>query len=455
MGQFLSQPVVEKHTVADGDDLLHYGLLLMQGWRISMEDAHLMVLDLGVVAPYAPPETEADTETEPESKTDSRSLPLKEKFQGQDPVSAGDLGEKMAFFGVFDGHGGARVALFAGEHLPNILRTQTPLLAQKLYTHALQDAFLACDRAILDDPAMANDQSGCAATTALITPTRIVCANAGDLRTVLGRDGVAKPMSYDHKPQNEGEKARIVAAGGFVEANRVNGNLALSRCLGDFLFKKAGHLPAEEQVVTAYPDVLEHELGEEDEFLIVACDGIWDCLLSQECVDLVEYGILQDMLLGEICEAIIDVCVAPNLVGLNGLGCDNMLIAIIAILQGKTLEEWYDSIKQKKHTPPKSFKEMRIALYNTEEGPEASAQEGERQDSGLGKSLSELINLSVATIQDGTYYIDASSSGSLLASLGILKDGEEQDELEEQDDHELEDKPSKIQPHDEVDDENL
>ena len=50
----------------------------------------------------------------------------------------------------------------------------------------------------------------------------------------LGIKGRAKPLSFDHKPQNEGEKARICAAGGFVDFGRVNGNLALSRAIGDF-----------------------------------------------------------------------------------------------------------------------------------------------------------------------------------------------------------------------------
>jgi protein phosphatase PTC2/3 len=96
-------------------------------------------------------------------------------------------------------------------------------------------------------------------------------------------------MSYDHKPQNEGmfhpfhvsfvliskaERARITAAGGFVDFGRVNGNLALSRAIGDFEFKKTAELPPEQQIVTAFPDVSEHDITEEDEFLVIACDGM-------------------------------------------------------------------------------------------------------------------------------------------------------------------------------------
>lgn len=80
-------------------------------------------------------------------------------------------------------------------------------------------------------------------------------------------------MSYDHKPQNDQEKARICAAGGFVDFGRVNGNLALSRAIGDFEFKKSAELPPESQIVTAMPDVEIHEMTDDDEFLVIACDG--------------------------------------------------------------------------------------------------------------------------------------------------------------------------------------
>lgn len=70
-----------------------------------------------------------------------------------------------------------------------------------------------------------------------------------------------------------GEKARISAAGGFVDFGRVNGNLALSRALGDFEFKRAADLSPEQQIVTANPDVTTHEVTEDDEFLVIACDG--------------------------------------------------------------------------------------------------------------------------------------------------------------------------------------
>lgn len=75
-------------------------------------------------------------------------------------------------------------------------------------------------------------------------------ANAGDSRAIAGINGSYEALSFDHKPTNESEMRRITAAGGWVESNRVNGNLALSRALGDFIFKKNETKRSEEQVVT-------------------------------------------------------------------------------------------------------------------------------------------------------------------------------------------------------------
>lgn len=83
------------------------------------------------------------------------------------------------------------------------------------------------------------------------------------------------PLFLIHEFPIIGEKARISAAGGFVDFGRVNGNLALSRAIGDFEFKKSAELSPEQQIVTAYPDVTVHELSDDDEFLVIACDGTW------------------------------------------------------------------------------------------------------------------------------------------------------------------------------------
>ena len=75
-----------------------------------------------------------------------------------------------------------------------------------------------------------------------LSKDQIICANAGDSRAVLQSGDVPVELSFDHKPDNEGELARIQKAQHFVEDSRVDGNLALSRALGDFMYKDQANL---------------------------------------------------------------------------------------------------------------------------------------------------------------------------------------------------------------------
>ncbi|KAF2740622.1 protein phosphatase-like protein 2c [Polyplosphaeria fusca] len=312
MGQTLSEPVVEKKSEhGDGDSLI-YGVSCMQGWRISMEDAHAAVLDLQALSEDGKP-TPAD--------------------------------KRLSFFGVYDGHGGDKVAIYTGENLHKIVAKQEAFKEGDL-KKALQDGFLATDRAILSDPKYEEEVSGCTASVGIISKDKIYVANSGDSRSVLGIKGRAKPLSYDHKPQNETEKARIQAAGGFVDFGRVNGNLALSRAIGDFEFKKSAELPPEHQIVTAFPDVEIHDITEDDEFLVIACDGIWDCQSSQAVVEFVRRGIVAKQPLSAICENMMDNCLASNS-DTGGVGCDNMTMTVIGLLQGRTKEQWYEDIAKR------------------------------------------------------------------------------------------------------------
>lgn len=80
---------------------------------------------------------------------------------------------------------------------------------------------------------------------AFITKTEIYVANAGDSRAVLCKRGIAINFSVDHKPELEAEKKRIEKAKGYVEDNRVNGVLNLSRSFGDLDFKRDSSRPLE------------------------------------------------------------------------------------------------------------------------------------------------------------------------------------------------------------------
>ncbi|MCJ1355393.1 MAG: Protein phosphatase 2C 2 [Icmadophila ericetorum] len=399
MGQTLSEPVVDKISDEGQDDRVAFGVSAMQGWRISMEDAHAAVLDLQV--------------------------------ESKDGHKAASVDDRLSFFGVYDGHGGDKVAQFAGKNIHKIIAKQEAFKKGDI-EQALKDGFLATDRAILNDPKYEEEVSGCTASVGIISKTKIFVANAGDSRSVLGVKGRAKPLSFDHKPQNEGEKARITAAGGFVDFGRVNGNLALSRAIGDFEFKKSAELSPEQQIVTAYPDVVTHTLSDDDEFLVIACDGIWDCQSSQAVVEFVRRGVAAKQELHKICENMMDNCLASNS-ETGGVGCDNMTMIVVALLAGKTKEEWYQLVADRVAkgdgpcAPPEYGK---FALYPTETEQRGPGARHQFDDSGDDYDLD---------LDQRTRGFSGSRSGGII----LLGDGTEvltdSDEME-MFDHEDEDK---------------
>ncbi|KAI9155967.1 Protein phosphatase 2C 2 [Blastocladiella emersonii ATCC 22665] len=309
MGQTLSEPIKDKHSSAGSSARFVWGASAMQGWRISMEDAHTTLTDL------AP------------------------------PTSAGNDAPLFGFFAVFDGHGGSTVAKYAGDRLHTVIAEQNSYETQE-FRFALKRGFLDLDHEMRNDERFTNDPAGCTAVAALVTDTAIFVANAGDSRAVLATGGNCKPLSDDHKPGNPGEQKRIEEAGGFVEFGRVNGNLALSRALGDFEFKQSGNDP-EHFIVTACPDIEEHAIDtDNDEFLVLACDGIWDCISNDDCVRYVRHHLANGKSPVDICEDLMEQCVAPD-AELGGVGCDNMTVVIVGLLGGRSEDEWANWIRDR------------------------------------------------------------------------------------------------------------
>ena len=157
-------------------------------------------------------------------------------------------------------------------------------------------------------PAAQLERSGTTAIVVLVTPTHILCANAGDSRAVLSRSGVTLPLSFDHKPNNDCEVVRVESDGGFVRAGRVDGDLAVSRSLGDFGYKRDGRRHGQTRV-SSTPDLTVHvRRPGEDEFVLLACDGIWDRLTNRDASDLVHKLIHDEgeTDVGLVCEEIID-----------------------------------------------------------------------------------------------------------------------------------------------------
>lgn len=182
---------------------------------------------------------------------------------------------------------------------------------------------------------------GCTAVSVLIHHGMVTVANTGDSRCVISRKGEATPLTLDHKPIIYEEAQRIIRAGGFVRDNRVNGALNVSRTIGDLDFKRNTELPHTEQMVVATPDITDFELQDGDEFIVLACDGIWDVLSNQEAVDFVRKRIRQGQSLKSICEAMCDFCLAPDLKGMCR-GADNMSVIIVLFKKHADLVSlWY------------------------------------------------------------------------------------------------------------------
>ena len=193
------------------------------------------------------------------------------------------------WFAVFDGHGGAFVSRASAEVLLDRIQATREFKddgrSAASLAAAIRQGFLNLDADLRKTPEVqkGEDHSGSTAITALVTPSHIIVGNCGDSRSILVRAGEAVAMSEDHKPYNPEEERRIVEAGGTVSMRRVNGDLAVSRALGDFVYKHAKDLPAERQQVSAEPEVkvLERDAAG-DQFLVLACDGVWDVMSNAE-----------------------------------------------------------------------------------------------------------------------------------------------------------------------------
>ncbi|RWS30976.1 Protein phosphatase 1B-like protein [Leptotrombidium deliense] len=300
MGAFLDKPKTEKQTSKGTGNGLRYGVSSMQGWRLEMEDAHCAVVGLP---------------------------------QGL---------EDWSFFAVFDGHAGPRVSAHCAEHLLDCI-VQSDDFKKNAFTEnggisdeqiefvkkGIRDGFLKLDEKMkkLPEVESGEDKSGSTAVCALISPNHFFFANCGDSRAVLSRGGKAFFSTLDHKPINPQEKERIQRAGGSVMIQRVNGSLAVSRALGDYEYKQVEGRGPCEQLVSPEPEItVQQRECETDEFLVLACDGVWDVMSNDDLCDFIRYQLTLQSDLETICSSIIDTCLHKG-------SKDNMSVVLV-VLEG-------------------------------------------------------------------------------------------------------------------------
>jgi len=115
---------------------------------------------------------------------------------------------------------------------------------------------------------------------------------------------------------------------------RINGNLNLSRAIGDLEYKKKPELGPEGQMICATPDIVAVPLAEDDEFVVLACDGVWDVKTNQEVCDFVRPRLQRGEELQQIAEQLLDDCLALDPKETHGLGGDNMTCVVVALQHG-------------------------------------------------------------------------------------------------------------------------
>lgn len=268
MGAFLEKPKTEK-TIGKGTGYnLEWGVSSMQGWRMEMEDAHTC-------------ETRF-------------SLP------------------NWGFFAVFDGHAGPRISEFCSQNLlPTIMETidGTNVTEADIQVN-MQKAFTKLDEKVREK--FPEDRGGTTALAVMISPNEMIWANCGDSRGFICRNGQELFTTVDHKPYDLKEKKRIEKAGGTVMMQRVNGSLAVSRALGDFSYKRAPYEDFSEQLVSPEPEVTKYPRHEDDDFVFLACDGIYDVMSNQEIIAFVMHQLEIESDLSKICSDLLDTCLNKN-----------------------------------------------------------------------------------------------------------------------------------------------
>jgi serine/threonine protein phosphatase PrpC len=191
------------------------------------------------------------------------------------------LSKQYSYYAIFDGHAGVDAASYSSAHLHhNLVKSQAFLDGD--ISGAFKEAFSLTDLHYLERSAREGKKSGSTALCALLEEkSKLYIAWLGDSQAVLVKNGKPLDIMIPHKPEREEERKRIEDLGGFVayvDTWRVNGTLAVSRAIGD---------PEHKPYISSEPDVTEITLDSDDDFLILACDGLWDQLTPEEATTLV------------------------------------------------------------------------------------------------------------------------------------------------------------------------
>jgi len=225
---------------------------------------------------------------------------------------------KVAYFCVCDGHGGIRAAEYVKTHLFNNIIKHPQF---KRDPEGAIRAGFAITENNYSDYAKLQDIDGMVGTTVtsvLIVDNALYVANIGDSQAVLCSNGKEFILTEAHIPSNPSENSRILLDGGCILSCK-NGskrlghpiwnpkfvNLGITRAIGDLYFKNSEYIGEKKSGLIAIPNLMKWNLTVDDDFLVIASDGLWDVVSPKEVIYLVISKMHLDC--DEICEHLIDI----------------------------------------------------------------------------------------------------------------------------------------------------
>jgi serine/threonine protein phosphatase PrpC len=213
-----------------------------------------------------------------------------------------DKNNYFYIFAIYDGHGGNGCSIYLKNNLYKNI-TECSMIGLRNAINLTEQNFLEYEG--VNQYGELDDTSGSCASIVLIKNKKCIIANVGDSRCILFKNKRLFFATKDHKPNSHSEKRRIESAGGSVFQStaivplyqngkmiempwRVNpGRLSVSRTFGDIEIKleKFG---GKKNVVVSTPDIVEFELNDQYNFLVIACDGVFDVLSNMEILECIK-----------------------------------------------------------------------------------------------------------------------------------------------------------------------
>ena len=186
--------------------------------------------------------------------------------------------EDNALICLFDGHGGQEVSKFLQQNFAKFWKEVLPLNYDN-YENKIKTVFLNLDQKLKENNYYQVGSTACIIYITIEYSKKILyCANVGDTRCVLIKNNKKMRLSYDDRASDQKEHDRIVSSGGIVFGGRVYGQLMLSRAFGDWELKSYG--------VICEPHVIRYEIENEDQFLVIATDGVFDVMEDEDIYQL-------------------------------------------------------------------------------------------------------------------------------------------------------------------------